>query len=530
MKAARIRHTLIISLMLSLSLTACITDDPDAVMQATMTAFVEEVQGTGITAPTEPAPTAVAADNTAATAPPPPGEETPPTVSVTSTPIPDVTYADFLPDVTLDVALFYSERWLRVDQTVAFRNTSEDTLDTVIFNVVSNATEGAFHLDVVNVGVDLMPDPDLQIESEFITLTMLQLTLPEPARPGAMVTVELGYRVLIPPVLDTAWPPIGNAGWGPDILQAGEWYPAIVPYVPGEGWHTWSYHPVGDVAFYPLTNTTMTITTDDELVTVVSGGLLDHDGTVWQFEVENARGIAFLASDGFLLAEGESGGVSIRSYYLEGHQQAGQDALKVAEDSIALFTDLFGPYPYTDLAVVENAFFGGMEYSAMTTVTGWAYANYNGEPNSVLHVLLAHEIAHQWWYGAVGNDQINEAWLDESLGFYSEFLYIEHYYPEHVDWWWEARVDQFRPQGDVNASPYLYSDSPSFILWMYGRAAYFLRDLRVLMGDEAFFTFLHDYYMENRWTIVTRADYFNAITSHTEADLTPLVTRYFDAP
>ena len=41
--------------------------------------------------------------------------------------------------------------------------------------------------------------------------------------------------------------------------------------------------------------------------------------------------------------------------------------------------------------------------------------------------VIAHEIAHQWWYGLVGNDEYNEAWVDESLTEYSTALFFENH-------------------------------------------------------------------------------------------------------
>src|SRR5699024_2251727 len=38
--------------------------------------------------------------------------------------------------------------------------------------------------------------------------------------------------------------------------------------------------------------------------------------------------------------------------------------------------------------------------------------------------VIAHEIAHQWWYGVVGNDEFNEAWIDESLTEFSTALFF----------------------------------------------------------------------------------------------------------
>ena len=38
--------------------------------------------------------------------------------------------------------------------------------------------------------------------------------------------------------------------------------------------------------------------------------------------------------------------------------------------------------------------------------------------------LIAHEVGHQWFYSTVGNDQLDEPWLDESLTQYVTYLYF----------------------------------------------------------------------------------------------------------
>src|SRR5690606_10170817 len=142
--------------------------------------------------------------------------------------------------------------------------------------------------------------------------------------------------------------------------------------------------------------------------------------------------------------------------------------------------------------------------------------------------LIAHETAHQWWYGAVGNHQAREPWLDESLAFYSELLYYENLHPDAVEWWWRARVDQYRPEGPVDASPRDYQNSGTSIVYTYGQAARFMRALRELIGDEAFFAFVSDYYMAHRWQMVSAADFFETLRRHTDEDYTELVEQYFD--
>jgi len=440
--------------------------------------------------------------------------------------VPATRYAALHTEVETVVELFYYERWMRVDQRVEITNSTSDVWDEMVFNAIANTVEDSFYLDFVTLTRQGDGSPT-DVQPVFTDLSMLHVPLPTPLNPGESATVRFQYRVLIPPVAPTDWPPVGNTGWTLDLIQAGEWYPALVPYIEGQGWHTWRYHPVGDPAFYTLSDHRLRITTEPGIV-IASGGLVQHEGNTWEFYVERARGVAFYASDHYEVTEGEVDGIPVRSYYLRADSHAGINAYGAASDALRLFIELFGPYPYDSLTVVENGFFGGMEYSGLISVTDYAYYTYNGRPDSLLHILIAHEVAHQWWYGAVGNDQINEAWLDESLAFYSELLYIERYAPDQTGWWWEVRVDRFDPQGPVNASPYDYANAPSFILWMYGQAARFIRDLRGTLGDEAFFAFLRDYYATYQWQIVTGTEFLAMAQQYTDRDLGQLIARYFE--
>ncbi len=372
------------------------------------------VLGTGCSHPPADTATSVLPLVHVETATPIPIPSATPTATAPPTAVPTARPVAALPEMRLDVELFYAERWMRVRETVDLTNTSGDSWDEVVFNVPIDHLEGTFYLDTVSVTVGESSGDALPPFAP--PQTALRVPLPRTAAPGEAVHVEMRYRVVIPPVGPTDWPPTGTTGWTFDLIQAGEWYPSLVPYVPGEGWHTWAYREVGDPTVYPLVNADLTVRTQPGVV-VASGGPegQDTDGA-WHFHVDRARGIAFLASDRYQTVDGEADGVPIHSVFLPEHAAAGQAAADIAGQAIRLFDELYGPYPYDSLTVAENGFFGGMEYSALISITDYAYLVYPGEPPSLLHALAAHETAHQWWYGAVGNDQPDAPWLDEITG------------------------------------------------------------------------------------------------------------------
>ncbi|NUM46537.1 MAG: hypothetical protein HUU38_17675 [Anaerolineales bacterium] len=145
-----------------------------------------------------------------------------------------------------------------------------------------------------------------------------------------------------------------------------------------------------------------------------------------------------------------------------------------------------------------------------------------------LTIIAAHETSHQWWYALTGNDQAIEPWLDETLATYTEHLFYEHYYPELVDWWWEFRVDYYAPRDCcVNATIYQYGDPRAYINAVYLRGAYFMQELRDIMGDTAFYAALQTYAQRYRDSFSTARDFWAIMGEYTTEDLTPIRQRYF---
>jgi hypothetical protein len=115
------------------------------------------------------------------------------------------------------------------------------------------------------------------------------------------------------------------------------------------------------------------------------------------------------------------------------------------------------------------------------------------------HALtMAHEVAHQWWYGIVGNDQLNEPWLDES---FAEFT---------SRWYNGSPMPSYCSTRPVNSTIYAFSTKMtygcgSYPQTVYNKGAVFLNGVRTRMGDTAFTNALRAIVAENRFGIVTTA-------------------------
>ena len=140
------------------------------------------------------------------------------------------------------------------------------------------------------------------------------------------------------------------------------------------------------------------------------------------------RDFYFTSSDRYELLDTQIGDTTLNVYAPAEADEQHELALRYAADAFESFSERFGPYPFTELDVVgipplPGA--GGVEYPGIVVVV------VPEDPQSTFFEgATAHEVAHQWFYSVVGNDQIDEPWLDESLAQYATLLYYLDVYGE----------------------------------------------------------------------------------------------------
>jgi aminopeptidase N len=87
--------------------------------------------------------------------------------------------------------------------------------------------------------------------------------------------------------------------------------------------------------------------------------------------------------------------------------------------TLQYYGEWFGPYPYGHITIVDPAFqsgAGGMEYPTLFTAgTRWLAPDRVTTPEAV----TVHEAGHQFWYGLVGNNEFEDAWMDEGFTTFS---------------------------------------------------------------------------------------------------------------
>lgn len=450
-----------------------------------------------------------------------PIEETPtpgPTPTPTATPMPVYEGTSY----TMDVYLDYAQHRLDVKQRIDYTNVTSETLPNLMLNVHPNHSRGTFELNEVRVDMD-----GEVVQPEVFPLDVtLRLELPRPLQPDEHVAVLLDYALNLPKIQPTEEFSGGGFGYSNRSVSLGNWYPVMAPYREDKGWYGLKYFFVGDPYVTEIADYSITITTT-EGVMVAGTGQETHEGNRWRYEAKQARSFAFAASDQYQVSSSEVGDVTVHSYYFPNHAEGGEVVLETATKAIELFTELYGTYPFSDYRVAETEFAGGMEFSGLTFLGSVFYDEYDGTTRTPLILLTAHEVAHQWFYGLVGNDQLTEPWLDEAPAEYSAFLYYERYLPDDTDWWWFYAVDQWAPAGKIDNLVYVFRDNREYFDAVYRRGAQFMNDLRETMGDPAFFGFLEEYQRRYAYQLAQSRDFFGLIQEFTTADLVPIQEEYF---
>ena len=458
----------------------------------------------GFPAATVAASPAIAADTPALTAVPPTAAATP-----SATPA-----APARPHYELHLTLDYAAHLAGVVENITYTNQTATALPELVLAVEPHLWPASFLL--TDLTVDAKPvTPDLNGER-------MTIKLPGPLAPGQSVAVEVGYELELP---------VENQRYmyGYDAHQTNllDWYPFIVPYK--DGWVLHTPAPVGEHLVYPSADFDVFLrfanSTTPPVVAASAQGVPEGEWT--HYRLEGARSFALSASDRFLTSTAQAGNIPVTSYYFDGQQQAGQQAAAIAAQAVQLFSQKFAPYPYRSLSIVESASSDGMEADGLFFMAGSFYGSYNGTLENYLTTLSVHETAHQWWYALVGNDQATEPWLDEALATYSERIFYAAEYPKEVDWWWYFRIRRYEPVGAANADIYANGSFRTYTNASYFMGAYFLDDLRVRIGDQAFYAALADYASQNAGKIATAQDFFAAVDRNTGVDYSDIVKQYF---
>ncbi len=412
---------------------------------------------------------------------------------------------------------------------VVYTNTESVALEEVYFRLFPNA--GGDFLIVENLKVNKQPVAAV-LEHEG---TALRVDLPEPLMPDDSVAISLFFFQSVPTVMG------GNYGlyiFMDDILALDAFFP-IIPVYNEEGWNVEDPPRNADMIFTDAAFFEVHVSAPQDLVLVASGvetGSEVKDGKQTVTYVAGPqRDFYIAASQRFVSESMNVGGTLVSSYFPEEYREMGLLVLNTAVKALMIFSEELGPYPYAKLDLVSTPMqAGGMEYSGAAAMALYLYEpdiTFGGMPGEAfLESAAAHEVAHQWFFNQVMNDQIDEPWLDEGFAQYATYLYFlgdggeiaaDFYRQSWKDRWSRANFEEI-PIGLPAAAYEPQQYSPI----IYGRAPIFIRELEEVMGSETFFEFLKKYIETFRWQVVNTHDFLSLAEGTCGCELDDLFDKY----
>ena len=415
---------------------------------------------------------------------------------------------------------------LRGHEEVEYTNREDTALNEVYFRLFPNVAGGVVTVSAVEVnGQDVQPVYEFEDSA-------VRVPLPQALQPGEQVIIDLDFEIKVAFDMGGNY---GLFGYFDDVLVLDTFYP-VIPVYDDEGWNVEVPPPNGDWPYFDVSFYLVNVTAPANLTVVSAGVEVSReqvgDEQVLTIAAGPTRDFYLAASNKYEVVSAMVGETMVNSYAFAERMDRAELALQVAADALESFGARFGVYPYTEFDVLSTPMLAlGVEYPGIVGISLRAYdpeAVISGAPSEfMLEVALAHEVGHQWFYNVVGNDQMDEPWLDEALTQYVTGLYFADVHGESnaeqyrrnmwYGYWGMANQAEI-PIG-LTADAYTGNEYGPIV---YGRGPIFVTTLAEEMGLEIFDEFLRDYYTSNQWGISTSETFRQLAEQHCQCDLTTL--------
>lgn len=383
------------------------------------------------------------------------------------------TYFQQQTDYQIEVSLNDTTHELNGFLTLEYKNNSPDKLHYVYFHLWANAFRGHnseyakqalengntdFHFSkpAQRGGMDGL---DFKADGEtckwFCTdknFEICKVVLNRPLLSGEVLTLSTPFRVKLPHTFSR----LGHEG---QSYQISQWYPKPAVY-DASGWHTMPYLDQGE--FYSeFGSYDVKITLPQNYRVAATGDLQNEEELKWldslstitkkiqQFAEEmkfpassankktlhykqsNVHDFAWFADKRYHVLKGEvelpqsKRKVTTWAMFTNNKAKLWMKAGDYIADAVMHYSELVGEYPYAQVSAVEGALEagGGMEYPNVTVI-GDVSSDFS------LDLVITHEVGHNWFYGILGSNERDHAWMDEGINSYYEYRYTATKYPQ----------------------------------------------------------------------------------------------------
>lgn len=404
-------------------------------------------------------------------------------------------------------------------QKVFFKNKTDNELDSIYFNTYLNAFKEGYENNVVfknfekkvfkygkDYGyIDILNATQNSEDIEIsLSGTVLCVKLDQPLKPGSSTEITLHYKAKIPKICH-------RTGYNESAMWLGNFIPTLA-VVDNDGWYTNKYYPAGESFYSEIANYSVIVNVPKGFVAVGTGtpDYSEKDGnSIYSFKEKMVRDFALVISPKFnRIHKISETGVYINFYYYSPIKEP-EKFLDAAIKSIDYLSQEIGTYPYSVLNIAETEFFleGGMEYPEIIFIDS------DYLKSTKTYDDIAHEIAHQWFYNIIGNNQFKYPWLDEAM---SSFIQNYIFYDQNtIDTKMlndynnlNEKIENIE-KSEISNDVSVYSSWSDYYNIQYLKANLMIYSLKLKMGDDKFKEFLKNYYIEYSFKIADTNDFIN---------------------
>ncbi len=418
------------------------------------------------------------------------------------------------------------EHTLTGKENVVYYNNSQNMFEKLYFHLYPNAfREGAKNKIVSqsheneafpngnsygNIEIDsvLCGNEKINYTIEGEDCNILAVKLVEELYPNECVALDIEFKVQLANINH-------RFGYGENTINFGNFYPIACMYEENVGFAKSLYHSNGDPFYSDVANYDVQIAFDSKFEIASTGELIlsekEENSTKNHYKSSNVRDFCFILSSKFNVVQGEVDGIAINYY---GYKDDGNlsQCLSTCIDAVKTFNDMIGKYPYSQLSIVKSNFvYGGMEYPNVVLISDKI------ESQSEYNYVIVHEIAHQWWYGVVGNDEYNHAWIDEGLAEYSTLLFYEknENYGENYENMINSATQSYKlfeevykkingsVDGSMDRAINKFATEPEYTQCTYTKGVLMFDSVRELIGKNKFEKAMQKMYKEYKYKIIT---------------------------
>jgi hypothetical protein len=380
---------------------------------------------------------------------------------------------------TIDVTLNDKDHSLDAFEKLEYINNSPDTLKFIWFHIWPNAYKNdktAYSEQDLSVGNTKFYFSDKEqrgyinrldfkvnsvtadVEDHPLYIDVIKLILPTPLAPQQKIIITTPFHVQLPFNFS-------RGGHDGQSYQATQWFPKPAVYDKYD-WHPMPYLDQGE--FYSeFGSFDVRITVPKNYVVTATGELQNAEEKEWlltrnnfswepakektksksgtikttvqefptsspetktlQYKQNNIHDFAWFADKRFIvshdtamLASGRI--IDVFTYYTPQEKEVWKNSLQFAKHAVKFYSAQVGEYPYNVVSAVQGpkGFGGGMEYPTITLISPTSSEN-------ELNETIAHEIGHNWFYGVLGTNERDHAWMDEGINTFYEHRYAHDF-------------------------------------------------------------------------------------------------------